>query len=175
MVPLGTPPVVTIAVKLPARGLVEKVTVRDVAVAEVTAPIAPLLNVTKLFAAVVLKFVPAMVTEATSAACVDEVLAVTVGAVTVATTVATCTAVPLETLFDVTTAVKLPVTVGLFASVMVSEVEEAAETAPVAPPLSATVLAVLIELNPKPLITSLVPLTPRLDVLLVTTGEIAAT
>lgn len=40
-----TPPIVTIAVRLPADvGLVEKVTVSDVAVAAVTVPAAPLLN-----------------------------------------------------------------------------------------------------------------------------------
>lgn len=58
-----TPPIVTIAVKLPADvGLVENVTVSDVAVAVVTVPTAPLLNVTALLAAVVLKPVPAIVT-----------------------------------------------------------------------------------------------------------------
>jgi hypothetical protein len=52
---LFTPPLVTIAVKLPAAGLVEKVTVSAVAVAAVTVPTAPLLNVTKLLPGVVLK------------------------------------------------------------------------------------------------------------------------
>lgn len=53
---------VTTAVRLPAEGLVEKVTVKDVSVAAVTVPIAPLLNNTLLLAAVVLKPVPAIVT-----------------------------------------------------------------------------------------------------------------
>ena len=55
------PLVVTTAVKLPAAGLVENVTVSEVAVALVTVPTAPLLNTTVLFAAVVLKPVPAIV------------------------------------------------------------------------------------------------------------------
>ena len=43
--PLVCPPVVTIAVRLPAAlGLVEKLTVKVVAVADVTVPTAPLLN-----------------------------------------------------------------------------------------------------------------------------------
>lgn len=54
--------VVTTAVRLPAEGLVENVTVKDVSVAAVTVPIAPLLNSTLLLAAVVLKPVPAIVT-----------------------------------------------------------------------------------------------------------------
>lgn len=53
---------VTTAVKLPALGLVEKVTVSDVADAVVTVPTAPLLNVTVLLAAVVLKPNPPMTT-----------------------------------------------------------------------------------------------------------------
>ncbi len=52
---------VTTAVKLPALGLVENVTVSVVAVAAVTLPTAPLLNVTVLLAAVVLKPKPLMV------------------------------------------------------------------------------------------------------------------
>lgn len=87
--PLSTPLEVTMAVRFPAFGLVVYVTVRDVAVAEVTVPTAPLLNLTKLFSAVVLKFVPAIVTVVASAACVAEVLSVTVGALTFATSCAT--------------------------------------------------------------------------------------
>lgn len=73
------PFVVTIAVKLPAAGRVEKVTVKAVDVAFVTVPTAPLLNTTRLFRAVVSKPVPAMVTVLESAAKLD-VLKVTVGA-----------------------------------------------------------------------------------------------
>ncbi len=52
---------VTTAVKLPAVGLVDNVTLSDVAVAEVTVPTAPLLNTTVLSDAVVSKPVPAIV------------------------------------------------------------------------------------------------------------------
>lgn len=74
---------------VPALGLVENVTVKEVAVAVVTVPMAPLLNLTTLFAAVVLKLVPAIVTVEASAACVAELFTVTVGAVTFATSCAT--------------------------------------------------------------------------------------
>lgn len=72
--------VVTTAVRLPAAcGFVEKVTVRVVAVAAVTVPTAPLLNVTVLFPATVLKPAPVIVTvEALAANAV--VVAVTAGA-----------------------------------------------------------------------------------------------
>ena len=59
-VPL-TPFVLTVAIRLPAIGLVEIATVSDVSVESVTVPTAPLLNVTLLLAAVVSKPVPAMV------------------------------------------------------------------------------------------------------------------
>src|SRR2546421_664539 len=60
--PLLTPLVVTTAVKLPsAVGLVENVTVSDVAVAAVTVPTAPSLNTTVLLLAVVSKSKPLMV------------------------------------------------------------------------------------------------------------------
>lgn len=59
--PLLTVLVVTCAVRLPAAvGLVEKLTFSAVAVAEVTVPTAPLLNVTELPDAVVLKPKPLM-------------------------------------------------------------------------------------------------------------------
>jgi len=84
--PVLPPATVTFAVKLPVEvGCVENVTVNCVAVAAVTVPTAPRLNATVLFAAVVEKFVPAMVN--VGAFCARfAVLAVTVGA---ATTVAT--------------------------------------------------------------------------------------
>ena len=60
--PLLTPLVVTTAVRLPtAAGIVESVTVSDVAVAAVTVPTAPSLKATVLLAAVVLKPVPLIV------------------------------------------------------------------------------------------------------------------
>ena len=62
-VPLPTPLTVTIAVRLPADvGLVENVTVSEVAVAAVTVPTAPLLKITVLRLAVVSKPKPAMET-----------------------------------------------------------------------------------------------------------------
>lgn len=82
----------TTAVKLPIDvGLVENVTVSDVAVAEVTVPTPPLLNTTVLFAAVVSKPLPAIVIVAAFAP-KAAVLLVTTGF-----TVATCTAEPLLT------------------------------------------------------------------------------
>lgn len=76
----------TTAVSVPAAvGFVVKVTVRDVAEADVTVPTAPLLNVTTLLLATGSKPRPLMVTEVASAAiCV-------VADVTTGTTVATCT------------------------------------------------------------------------------------
>jgi hypothetical protein len=76
---LLAPLVVTIAVRLPALGREEKVTVKAVDVALVTVPTAPLLKTTRLFNAVVSKPVPAMVTVLESAAKLD-VETVTVGA-----------------------------------------------------------------------------------------------
>lgn len=120
-------------------GAVENVTVSDVAVALVTVPTAPLLNVTTLLAAVVLKLVPAMVRVAVFAARLA-VLAVTVGVVTLATTVATLTALPLVRVLVVTDAFKLPAAVGRVVKVMVMEVVVAADTVPTAPPEKVTVL-----------------------------------
>lgn len=94
------PPTVTIAVNVPpAAGFVEKVTVRLVAVADVTVPTAPLLNVTVFWAAVVEKPNPLMVTVVASAA------TAVVALVTTGTTVATCTAAPLLIELVLTTAV----------------------------------------------------------------------
>src|SRR5262249_28650813 len=103
--PLLTPLEATTAVKDPAMGFVVKFTVKDVAVAAVTVPIAPLLNVTTLLAAVVLKLVPLMVIVAALAE-TFAVLEVTVGVLTFATTVATCTAEPLDCEFVVTLPVR---------------------------------------------------------------------
>lgn len=145
--PFGTPLTVTIAVRLPALGVVENDTVNDVAVAEVTVPMAPLLKVTTLFAAVVLKLVPAMVTVDAFAAKLA-VLAVTVGAETLATTVATLTAVPLDRVLVVTEAFKLPVAVGRVENVTVSSVLVAVVTVPTGPPENVTVLLLRTGSNP---------------------------
>ncbi len=77
--PLLTEFVVTTAVSSPADvGLVENVTVSEVAVAAVTVPAAPLLNTTLLLAAVALNPNPLMVTVLALAARFD-VLVVTTG------------------------------------------------------------------------------------------------
>ena len=168
-VPLLTPPIVTIAVKLPADvGLVENVTVSDVAVAAVTVPTAPLLNVTALLAAVVLKPVPAIVTVEAFAA------KLVVAVVTVGVNRATCTAVPLLAPLVVTTAVKLPAE-GTVVNEMLSAVAVAELTVPTAPLLKTTVLFAAVVLKPEPLIVIVVALIARLDVLDVTTGRATAT
>ena len=101
--PLPAPSVVTTAVRLPsAAGLVPNVTVSDVAVADVTVPVAPLLKTTVLLAGVVSKPAPLIMIVVALMGRVA-VLLVTAGA-----TEATCTAEPLEMPLVVTTAVKLP-------------------------------------------------------------------
>lgn len=76
--PLFTPFVVTIAVRLPAAGLVVKETVKAVDVAFVTLPTAPLLRTTVLFEAVVSNPSPLMMIVAASPPWLVE-LAVTTG------------------------------------------------------------------------------------------------
>ena len=168
-VPLLTPPIVTMAVKLPADvGLVENVTVSEVAVAAVTVPTAPLLNVTALLAAVVLKPVPAIVT-------VDALAArLVVAVVTVGVNRATCTAVPLLAPLVVTTAVMLPAD-GTVVNEIVRAVAVAELTVPTAPLLNTTVLLAAVVLKPEPLMVIVVALIARLDVLDVTTGRATAT
>ncbi len=165
------PLVVTIAVKLPAVvGLVLKVTVSDVAVAAVTVPTAPLLNVTVLLLAVGLKAWPAIVMVFALAAS-EAVLLVTTGR-----TDAIWTAVPLLTPPVVTTAVKLPAAVGLVPKVTVNEVVVAAVTVPVAPLLITTVLAPgVVPLKPKPFIVTVAALAAIAVELLVMTGVMVAT
>ena len=75
----------------------------------------------------------------------------------------------------VTRAVRLPTTVALVVRLSVSEVVVAAVTAPIAPPLSATVFSERTVLKPNPLMTRLVPLSARPIVLVVTTGLMTAT
>lgn len=83
---------VTIAVNEPAVvGSVDRVTVRDVAVALVTEPTAPLLNTTVLFAAVVSKPIPLMISVLALAFRLFELLMVTTGI-----TSAIWTAAPLD-------------------------------------------------------------------------------
>src|SRR5437868_1477854 len=133
--PLPTPLVVTTAVSVPvATGLVENVTVREVAVEAVTAPTAPSLKATVLLAGVELKPKPLIVI-------VFELMGKLAAlAVTTGVTVATCTGAPLLPLPLVTTAVKLPAAVGFVEKVTVSDVAVEVVTVPTAPSLKTTVL-----------------------------------
>ena len=158
----------------PALGAVEKVTVSDVEVAEVTVPTAPLLKVTTFSAAVVLKFVPAIVIVAALAARLA-LLEVTVGAVPFETTLATLTAVPLERELVVTDALRTPTAVGFVVIVIVSSVAVAAATVPTGPPAKVTVLLVRTGSNPKPLMTKVVPFRAKFVSEAVTTGLTEAT
>lgn len=159
----------TTAVNNPAlSGLVEKVTTKLVAVAEVTVPTAPLLKVTVLLPAVVLKPKPLMVTVVAFNAKLL-VLAVTTGR-----TSATCTAEPLFTPLVVTMAVKEPATAGLAENNTVNEVDVEAVTAPTTPLLNTTVLLPGVELNPVPVSVIELEFAFKLAVELVTeTGTVA--
>lgn len=162
--------VVTTAVRLLfAIGFVLSVTVREVAVAAVTVPTAPLFRTTVFLDGVGSKPKPVMVIVA---AFPRTLLLV---AVTTGVTVATCIAAPLLMLFVVTTAVRLPAVVGLVDRVTVREVAVAAVTVPTAPLLKLTVFLLAMGSNPKPLIVNVVVLAARLEVLLVTTGITLAT
>ena len=120
--------VFTTAVRLPAAvGLVEKVTVNEVAVAVVTVPAAPLLKTRELLPGVVSKPNPLIVNVAALAA------KLTVRLVTIGMTVAACTADPLLTPFVVTTTVKLPALIGFVEKVTLSVLAVAAVTVPTAP------------------------------------------
>ncbi len=168
--PLLMDPVVTMAVSdPPAAGLVEKVTVKLVAVADVTKPMAPLFSCTVFSAEVVEKPKPLIVTVDASAA------RLAVATVTTGVTVATCTGAPLLLELVVTTAVRMPAVVGLVVNVTVNEVAVAAVTLPTAPLLNTTVLLAAVVLKPKPLIVIVAALAARFDVLLVTTGTTVAT
>lgn len=162
--------VVTIADKLPAAlGFVENVTVKEVMVAVVTVPIAPLLNDTELLEAMESNPNPSIVNVLASAAN-GSLLIDTTGM-----TLATCTADPLDCVFVVTIAVKLPTEVALVENVTVSAVVVAAVTVPTAPLLNVTELSSTLVLKPKPLIIMLVALTFKLAVLLVIKGLTVAT
>lgn len=152
-VPLLAPFVVTITVKFPAVGTVEKLTDRAVAVAEVTVPTAPLLKTNVLSPAVVLKPEPLMVIVATPSPS-EATLAVTTGLTT-----ATCTAVPLLWVLVVTEAVRSPATVGLVPKVTVKLVAVAVVTVPVAPLLKVTVLLPAVVLKPNPVMTTVFAVT----------------
>lgn len=164
--PLLMPFVVTMAVNGPAvAGKVVKVIERLVAVAVLTVPTAPLLNVTVLFAAVVSKPIPLIVR-----VLVFAVMLFAVSAVTTGTMFAISTAAPLESEFDSTTAVSDPASVGFVVNVTVSDVAVAEVTVPSAPLFRVTMLLVATESNPSPLIVTVVAFAATVVVLLVTTG-----
>jgi hypothetical protein len=168
--PLETLLTVTTAVRSPtAVGLVENVTVSEVAVAVVTVPTAPLLKTTEFKFAVELNPAPVITTDVALIG-KDVLLFVTTGV-----TVATCTAVPLAIVLVVTIAVILPRTLGRVESDTVSVVSVAAVTVPTAPLLKTTVLRFATGSKPKPLIVMDVDVIPRPEVLLVTTGTALAT
>ncbi len=144
-------------------------TVSKVAVAVVTVPTAPLLNTIVLLAGVELKPTPAIATVVALMAKLDPLV------VTTGFTVATSTAVPLDTELLVTTTVRLPTEVGLSSKVTVSDVGDAVVTVPAAPLLNATVLFAARVSNPKPAIVIVSASDSRLDALLVTTGTTVAT
>ena len=150
-------------------GLVEKVTVIDVAVADVTSPTAPLFSVTELFAIVGLKPKPLITTDDPFAARFVVLL------VTTGITVATLTAEPFSRVLVVTTAVRSPAVVGEVDSVIVNEVAVAAVTVPSASLLNTTSLLAATGSNPNPEIVIVVAFAARLALLAVTTGMIVAT
>ncbi len=162
--------VVTIAVILPSTfGRVESVTVRDVSVAVVTVPTAPLLSTTVLRFATGSKPKPLMV-NVVAVMPSPVVLLVTTG-----TAFATLIAAPLDRLFVVTTAVRLLLAIGLVLSVTVKEVADAAVTVPTAPLLRTTVLLAGVGSKPKPVIVNVAALARRLPLAAVTTGVTVAT
>lgn len=164
-----TPLDVTTAVRLPAVARVENVTVNEVAVADVTVPIAPLLKITLLFEGVVSNRNPA----------ITSVLAFNArpatAAVTDGRTPPTCTGAPLLTEFVVTTAVKFPNEVGLVVRNTVSEVAVAASIRPVAPRLRVIALLALVVLKPKPAMVMVFCVAVKFVVLLVMVGTTVAT
>ncbi len=139
---------VTTAVRLPALvGLVEKVTVSEVAVAAVTVPTAPLLKTTVLLAAVKSKPKPLMVMVLASAAR-SAALVVMTGRV-----VATWIAVPLLMPLVVTMAFRLPAA-GAVERFTVSSVPDAVATVPTAPESKTTELLAAVVSKPTPTIST---------------------
>lgn len=145
-------------------GRVENETVRAVVVALVTVPTAPLLKVTTLLFAVVLKPNPLMINVDSSPPRVVVLLLIT------PIMLATCTVGLLATEFVVTVAVRLPTEVGLVLNVTVSRVAVALDTVPMAPLLNETTFREAIGSNPTPLISRVDELIPILAVLTVTEG-----
>lgn len=150
-------------------GRVDSDTVSVVAVAAVTDPTAPLLNVTVLLAAVVSNPYPKI---DSVVALADTRLPVFVS--TTGVTVAIWTAEPLVWLFVVTIAVSVPAFAGFVVSVIVSDVALADAIVPTALLLSVTALFASVGSKPKPLIVIDEAFARRLAVLFVTTGVIVA-
>jgi hypothetical protein len=156
---------------LPSDGAVSKVTVNWVEDAEVTWPV-PLLKVTVLLPAVVLKPVPTMVRVVAVEGRLVE-LEVKVGGEIAATVVATCTEV-LVPPNEVTTAVRMP-SDGAVSKVTVNWVEVAEVTWPL-PLLKLTVFILAVGTKFVPVIVSVVALLARvLPLFNVTVGGEAAT
>ena len=149
--PLLTPSIVSMAVRLPAVvGLMENVTVSEVAVAALTVPTAPSLKTTVLLPGVGSKPKPLIMIV------VAVVARLAVLLVTTGLTVATWIGAPLICESVVTTAVRLPAVVGLVENITVSEVAVAAVTVPTAPSLKTTVLWAAVVSNPRPVMVSVV-------------------
>ena len=156
-------------------GIFESATVRLVAVALDTVPIAPLSKVTTLFAATVPKPKPVMVTDAASIAMLVVVLVIT--GVTLATfTDPTLLVDMLVTgLLTETMAVRLPDVVGLVVMLTVNDVLLAAVTTAAAPLLNVTELLAAVGSKPKPLMVRVVAFAASDGVLAVTIGLTLAT
>lgn len=150
-------------------GLVESVTVSEFVVAVVTVPTAPLLNTIEFRFAVALNPAPA-ITIVVALIGRPALLIVTMG-----TTVATWTAVPLAIVLVVTIAVILPREFGRVENVTVSVVSVAVVTVPTAPLLKTIVLRFATGSKPKPLIVIVVAVMPNPVVLLETTVTTFAT
>ena len=175
-VPLMTPLDVTIAVRLPALGLVPPTNVTDIEVVvrpvDSTVPTAPLLNVTVLLVLVVSKPKPEIVSVSAFAAR-SALLTVTTGR-----TVATLTNAKLSLPLVVTLAVKSPATVADVAVIStVNDVAVAAVTAPVTPFSNVTVLFTNVVSKPDPtiVIAKAVALAETLTEPAVKTGTTVAT
>lgn len=163
--------VATDALNTPASlGLFAKVTVSDVEDADETVPVAPLSNVTTLFAAVGSKPKPLIITVEALAVIKPVEFAVIAGI-----TVATWTAAPLLIESVVMTEVKLPAMAGRVERVTISVVGVAEVTVPTALLLKVTTLSVAVVSKPKPAIVTVVALAARFAVLRVTTGMTLAT
>ena len=160
--------VVTTAVKLPeVVGWLESRTLSAVAVAAMTVPAAPLLNVTTLLAAVVSKPNPLIVRVVARAE--RSVVAL----VTTGSTFATVIASPLNTPLVATIAVRLPA-LGFVVNDTDSDVVVEAVTVPIAPLLNVTTFWLGVVLKPVPAIVIVVALAERLVALAVTVGAVVA-